>query len=305
MRFGTTLPLVQQMPGQPGWERGDDPAPLGAVARRADELGYDWLPCSDHVAVPAKALDFMGATWYEPATTLAFVAGMTSRIRLLTHVLILPYHNPFDVAKQYATLDRLSGGRVILGVGTGHLRAEFLALGLGDAFEARGDITDERIDAITSLWTQEPASHRGARHEFYDVHVAPRPAQQPHPPIWAGGNTRRAVRRAVERCDGWVPWQLTFEELRERLDCARALPAYAARTRPLDVAVPAAVDLRDRPIDGARAAFAGSAEQIAGDVRAHEALGVTGLTVGFRSRSLSERLEQLERFARDVMAGFA
>src|SRR3990170_7007197 len=128
MKFGVTLPLVQQMPGTPAWEAGDDVRALIAVAQRADELGYAWVPCSDHVIVPKRALPTMGATWYEPATTLAFVAGVTQRLRLLTHVLILPYHIPFDVAKQYATLDRLSGGRVILGVGAGHLRGEFGAL---------------------------------------------------------------------------------------------------------------------------------------------------------------------------------
>ena len=111
------------MPGQPSWTYGDDPAPLVAIAKKADELGYDWLPCSDHVVVPDRAVPSMGAQWYEPATTLAYLAGVTERIRLLAHVVVLPYHSPFDVAKQYATLDRLSGGRVILGVGTGHLRA--------------------------------------------------------------------------------------------------------------------------------------------------------------------------------------
>ena len=128
MQFGASLPLVQQMPGQPEWQKGDDPAPLVAVARKADELGYAWVPCSDHVAVPRRALPAMGAPWYAPATTLAFIAGLTQRVRLLTHVLVLPYHNPIDIAKQYATLDRLSGGRVILGVGVGHLRGEFRAL---------------------------------------------------------------------------------------------------------------------------------------------------------------------------------
>ena len=109
MQFGTNLPAVQQMPGVPEWEAG--PGVIAAVAMRADELGYRWLPCSDHVVVPKRALPTMGATWYDPATTLAFVAGMTQRIRLLSHVLVLPYHNPLAIAKQYATLDRLGRPR--------------------------------------------------------------------------------------------------------------------------------------------------------------------------------------------------
>lgn len=303
MRFGTTLPLVQQMPGQPSWERGDDPALLIAVARKADELGYDWVPCSDHAVVPKKAAPSMGDVWYEPATTLAFVAGVTMRLRLLTHVLILPYHSPFDVAKQYATLDRLSGGRVILGVGTGHLRAEFLAL--GSSFEERGEITDERIRVIKSLWSDGEASFEGERHTFREVHLAPRPVQQPHPPIWVGGNTRRAVRRAVELGDGWVPWQVTPEEIRDRLEYARGLAAWGEREQPFDVAAPAGpVAVTRNAIDGERAAFTGSRKQVIEDVRAYEALGVTGLTVGFRSRSMEERLEQLEQFAREITSAF-
>lgn len=304
MRFGTTLPLVQRMPGQPDWEKSADPAALVAVAHHADELGYEWLPCSDHVVVPQKALEFVGATWYEPATTLAFVAGMTSSIRLLTHVLVLPYHSPFDIAKQYGTLDRLSGGRVILGVGTGHLRPEFLALGVD--YESRGDVTDEYVRIIKALWLDQPASFRGERYQFHDLHLAPRPVQQPHPPVWIGGNTRRAVRRAVELGDGWVPWQVTFDELRDRLDYARGLPSYAERARPLDVTVPAGpVEFTANAIDGERAPFTGSVAQIVEDVRAYESIGVTGMTAGFRSRSLAERLEQLDQFARDVMPAFA
>src|ERR1700694_4967060 len=161
MQFGTALPSTQQMPGAPDWETRDDPRALIAVARRADELGYAWLPCSDHVVVPRRALATMGATWYEPATTLAFVAGVTERIRLLTHVLVLPYHSPFDIAKQYATLDRLSGGRVILGGGAGHLRPEFRALHAN--YDARGDVVDEYIRIIDALWTQEEASFAGER----------------------------------------------------------------------------------------------------------------------------------------------
>jgi probable F420-dependent oxidoreductase len=223
---------------------------------------------------------------------------------LLTHVLVLPYHSPFDVAKQYATLDRLSGGRVILGVGTGHLRPEFLALGVD--YDARGDVTDEYVRIIKTLWSDQPASFRGARFAFDDVHLAPRPLQQPHPPVWIGGNTRRAVRRAIELGDGWVPWQVTFDELRDRLEYARGLPSYAERAQPLDVTVPAGpIEITANAIDGARAPFAGSAEQIVGDIRAYQSIGVTGMTAGFRSRSLAERLEQLDQFARDVMPAFA
>lgn len=287
MRFGTPLPLVQQMPGSPAWQTGDDVSALVAVARKADELGYAWLPCSDHVVVPVRAVPSMGATWYEPATTLAFVAGVTQRIGLLTHVLVLPYHNPIEIAKQYATLDRLSGGRVILGVGTGHLRAEFLALGA--PFEERGAVTDEYIRMIKTLWTEEEASFDGDYRSFRGLHLAPRPVQQPHPPVWIGGNSRRAVRRAVELADGWVPFDVTLDDIRDRLDYARSLPAYAARTTALEVIVPYGADLSDL-------------DRVREEIAAYRDAGVTGLTVSLPSESLPEHLERMEEFVGEVMA---
>jgi len=286
MRFGTPLPLVQQMPGSPAWQTGDDISALVAVARKADELGYAWLPCSDHVVVPARAVPSMGATWYEPATTLAFVAAVTQRIALLTHVLVLPYHNPVEIAKQYGTLDRLSGGRVILGVGAGHLRGEFAALGA--PFKERGAVTDEYIRIIKTLWTQEEASFDGAYRSFRGLHLAPRPVQQPHPAVWVGGNSRRAVRRAVELGDGWIPFDVTLDDIRDRLDYARSLPAYAQRTAPLDVIVPLTADLSD-------------VDRVREEVATYRDAGVTGMTVAFHSASLSEHLERMEQFAQEVM----
>jgi probable F420-dependent oxidoreductase len=293
MKFGTSLPLVQLMPGTPAWQREAGVDGLIAVAKRADELGYAWLPCSDHVAVPKPAEPSMGTTWFEPATTLSFVAALTRRIRLLTHVLVLPYHSPFDVAKQYATLDALSGGRVILGVGAGHLRPEFRALGA--PFENRGEVTDERIRAIKGLWAGEPL----------DVSMKPRPVQRPRPPIWVGGNTRRAARRAVEMGDGWVPWQVTLDEVHDRLDYVRRLPAFEQREGPFDVALPVTVDIADRPVDGERARFSGSVEQVIEDVRSYADAGVTGMTVNFRGGSLDEHLERMEVFVRNVKPQFA
>jgi probable F420-dependent oxidoreductase len=302
MEFGTSLPAVQQMPGVPDWEVADGPAAIVAVAKRADELGYRWLPCSDHVVVPKRALPTMGATWYEPATTLAFVAGITQRIRLLSHVIVLPYHNPLAIAKQYATLDRLSGGRVILGVGTGHLKPEFRAL---DApFEERGKATDEYIAIIKTLWSNEEASFGGSYFSFQEISLSPRPVQQPHPPIWVGGNSRRAARRAAELGDGWVPFQVTPDDVRDRLDYLRRM--LEQRDRPFDVVVPAGpIELTAKAIDGARPAFSGSSEQVIEDIRAYEAAGVTGMTAGFRARSLEEHLEKLERFAREIVPAFA
>src|SRR5947199_226884 len=153
-RFGLGLPGVQQIPSrsQP-WEREVGGAELVEAGRAAERAGFAWVSCSDHVLVPASRADTMGATWYDAGSTLAFVAGATTRIALLSHVLVLPYRHPLVVAKQYGTLDHLSGGRLILGVGSGHLKPEFAVLGAD--YARRGRVTDEYIHAITAAWGLE------------------------------------------------------------------------------------------------------------------------------------------------------
>src|SRR5437899_351823 len=156
IRFGTGLPAVQQIPARTHpWERAVGGAEMLEAARCAESAGYAWVSCSDHVAVPVARAEAMGATWYDAGSTLAFVAGVTRRIGLLSHVLVLPYRHPLVVAKQYGTLDHLSAGRVILGVGSGHLKPEFKVLGAD--FERRGKVTDECIEAIAAAWMQEVA----------------------------------------------------------------------------------------------------------------------------------------------------
>src|SRR5438552_18622167 len=195
-RFGTSLPGVQQIPARAqAWERDVGGPHILEAARAAERAGLDWVSCSDHVAVPVSRAAAMGAAWFDAGSTLAFVAGATTHIRLLSHVLVLPYRHPLVVAKQYGTLDRLSGGRVILGVGSGHLKPEFAALGAD--YDQRGRVTDEYIHAIGAAWEADVARFDGQTVAFRDVMVAPRPTRQPRPPIWVGGNSRAAVRRAA------------------------------------------------------------------------------------------------------------
>src|SRR5439155_1692427 len=200
-----------------------------AVAREAERAGFAWVSCSDHVAVPTSRAAAMGAVWYDAGSTLAFVAGATTRIELLSHVLVLPYRHPLVVAKQYGTLDRLSGGRVILGVGSGHLKPEFAALGAD--YDQRGRVTDEYIHAIGAAWEADVARFDGQTVAFRDVMVAPRPIQQPRPPIWVGGNSRAAVRRAARHAHGWIPWQLAPDDFAAAVAFARpdGTPLYTNR----------------------------------------------------------------------------
>ena len=285
LRFGLGLPGVQQIPSRGQlWERGVGGAELIEAARVAEHAAFAWVSCSDHVLVPASRADAMGATWYDAGSTLAFVAGATTRIALLSHVLVLPYRHPLVVAKQYGTLDHLSGGRVILGVGSGHLKPEFAILGAD--YGRRGRVTDEYIHAITAAWDQEVACFDGHTVAFRDVMVAPRVAQRPRPPIWVGGNSRAAVRRAARHADGWIPWQLTPDDFAAAAAYARAERATGA---PLELVAPLAV-----------AADAAPDSVIDEAGRWHRA-GATAFHVGLGARSFAEFLERIAWFARDVM----
>jgi alkanesulfonate monooxygenase SsuD/methylene tetrahydromethanopterin reductase-like flavin-dependent oxidoreductase (luciferase family) len=155
-RFGTSLPAVQQIPARTrAWERDAGGAEIVTAARAAERAGFAWVSCSDHVAVPGSRASVMGATWYDAGSTLAFVGGATERIALLSHVLVLPYRHPLIVAKQYGTLDHLTRGRVILGVGSGHLKPEFKVLGAD--YARRGKVSDEYVQAIAAAWLAEVA----------------------------------------------------------------------------------------------------------------------------------------------------
>jgi probable F420-dependent oxidoreductase len=292
MRAGTSLPGVQQIPArvQP-WERAVDGPRLLEAARAAEAAGFAWVSCSDHVAVPASRAAAMGATWYDAGSTLAFVAGATARIGLLSHVLVLPYRHPLVVAKQYGTLDRLSGGRLILGVGSGHLKAEFRALGAD--YERRGAVSDEHLRALVAAWGEGPSAFQGERIAFRDLLVSPPPAQRPRPPIWVGGNSRAALRRAVRHGEGWIPWELTPEACAEATAWARRRRAKMGTSAPLEVVAPLAVP----PEAGADAVLAAA--------QRWRAAGATALHAGVGARSWEEFLGRLAWLGREVLPALA
>jgi probable F420-dependent oxidoreductase len=290
--FGLSLPVIQQVPARTAeWERAAGGAEILAIARAAERLGYRYVTCSDHVAVAASYAATMGATWYEPAATLGFVAGATERIELLVHVAVLPYRHPLVTAKTYATLDRLSGGRVLLGVGSGHAKPEFRTLGA--PYEARGRFTDEAIAAIRAAWQHEVASYAGELVEFRDVIVSPRPVRPGGPPIWVGGNSKAALRRAATLGDGWIPWQLSVEDFAIAVAAGEKMRAESGRrasfastfawVAPIAVAVDAGRD------------------ELRSEIDRWAAAGATSFHIGVASRSLAEFLERMEWFASDVV----
>ncbi|HEY7698753.1 MAG TPA: LLM class F420-dependent oxidoreductase, partial [Vicinamibacteria bacterium] len=204
---------------------GAHPEGFSEWAREAESLGYHFLGVSDHVALTKDVSSQYPAPFYDPFTLLAWLSGITTKIELGTTVAIVPYRSPLQLARVGANLDRLSGGRFILGVGVGWAREEFDALGI--PFAKRGAITDEYLEAILELWTKDEASYRGSFVRFENVQTGPRPVRAPHPPIWVGGTTDAAIRRAARYGDAWhpirirVPW--LEQKASELAEAARSL----------------------------------------------------------------------------------
>ena len=215
MRLGISTPVVTVYPPTASeWEHSAGIEDIARIAAATDELGFHHLTCSEHVAVPAETAAARGGTYWDPLATFGYLAARTTRIRLATQVLVLGYHHPLEIAKRYGTLDTVSGGRVILGLGVGSLKEEFELLGA--PFDDRGARADDALAALgASLSVAEP-EYRGRFHDYSDVIVRPH-AVQDRVPLWIGGRTRRSLRRALDHGDGWVPFGLTLPELESML----------------------------------------------------------------------------------------
>jgi probable F420-dependent oxidoreductase len=221
---------------------------LAELAPAIEALGYHGVYVTDHPMPPARFIETGGHHALEPTVALAVVGALTSSLRLMTNLYILAYRNPFLAAKAIASLDSLTGGRVILGTGAGYLEPEFAALGAD--FSARNDRLDETIDLLRRTWSGEVVQASGPGFDAEAGHVAlPTPVQQPGPPIWIGGNAPRALRRAAQRGDGWIPMPApakfaqrvrsapleSLDDLRRMLGTLRGEAERAGRTTPLDV----------------------------------------------------------------------
>ncbi|MGW0731444.1 LLM class F420-dependent oxidoreductase [Streptomyces sp. NPDC002851] len=281
------------------WEAAAGVEDLAEVARAADRAGFAYIACCDHVAIPRRLADAMSTVWYDPVATLAFLAGVTERVRLLSHVAVVGLRHPLATAKQYATLDHLSGGRLILGVGAGHVREEFEALGAD--FEGRGRVLDECVDALrAALGPEEFPAHRGEFYEFSGLGQRPRPVQE-RVPIWVGGSSPAAVRRAATRGDGWLPQGDRRSELPRKIGRLLQLreaagieepPVIGAIAEPLYVGTPR--------WDVGRRTLSGKPEALAESLAEYAAMGVGQVQVRFRSRSRGELVEQVEAFGAEV-----
>lgn len=263
MRFGVNL--INFGPGA-------GPEAFARWAELAETLGYHALMISDHVAITPDLHARYPAPFYDPFTTLAWLAGRTRRVELGTTVIILPYRHPLETARMATGLDRLSGGRFILGVGVGWARREFEALGV--PFQHRGAMTTDYLAAIKAFWVSDVASYEGRFVSFRDVQTGPRPVRVPHPPIWVGGASDAALRRAVRYGDAWHPIWIRVDWLRDTgLPRLRQLATAEGKRAPA-LCPRIRLRLSDAPLgEDRRVAGEGTLDQVRADLEALAALG--------------------------------
>jgi probable F420-dependent oxidoreductase len=292
------------------------PDDLVRFAQQAEELGFYCVTVADHVIVPRDisvpypyTVDgkYPGTGYHlETLMTMGFLAGATKRIRFVTSVMILPYRNPIVTAKMLASLDVLSGGRIIVGAGVGWMKEEFENL-QAPAYKERGKVTDEYIKAFRELWSSDNPTFNGKHCRFSNIVFLPKPVQKPGIPIWIGGHSKQALRRAGELGDGWHPIggvpTIPLEPEDVKKDFA-TLAEYARKAgrdpKTIRVALKGSLFDREKKIDDRRRRFMGSAEEIAGDIRDYRDAGVDTMIFDVRRPSINETLERMEWMAKEV-----
>ena len=298
------------------------PDNLASIARLGDQLGFFCMVMPDHVVQPRtvesqypysvpgdiqQAHQTASDERLEQVTTLAWLAGITESIKLVTSVMIIPYRNPILTAKMLSPLDMLSKGRLILGAGVGWMEEEFELLD-APPFAERGAVTNEYLRAFIELWTKDNPKFEGKYVNFSDITFLPKPVQKPYPPIWIGGQSKPAIRRAAQIGDCWHPVgaipaaPLEPEELAENLVLLRDYADKAGRD-PSTIQVSVKAPLYDAgDSSGPRRRFTGSADAVRQDVQTYSDVGVTHLIFDFRTADPHQTEDRMAQFAEEVMA---
>ncbi len=285
MRLGIVTPVLTRLPrAHAGWETEAGIAEVDQVVVAAERLGYEFATCSEHVAIPRGVAETRGATYWDPLSTFGYLAAHTTTIRLATFVLVVGYHHPLAIAKRYGTLDRICGGRLILGVGVGSLEEEFALLDV--PFSDRGPRADDALRALRAAFGVTEPRYAGTHYRFEGFVVDPSGLQR-DVPLWVGGRTPRSLRRAIELGDGWAPFALGPDDVTGLLTEARRTEAWSKRSRELDVILQPVP-----PLDPL-----GAPDEARRVVTAHRAAGATALAVRFRHRSVTQYTEQLAALA--------
>lgn len=324
MKFGVSIPGSLTMPSP----REVDAALVADLAKRVEDLGYDYISAADHTFVPDYWKTVIGTTFLDPFAALLWYGAHTTRVKLFLACLVMPYRQPLTTAKTLATIDQLTGGRVVLGVVPGYLEEEFAAFNL--PLEDRGRMTEEFVRIMQHVWTSDNAAFVGDHYEFSDLEIRPRCRQEPHIPIWFGGSSKRSIRRAVELGSGWAPLAFevtppqyvaahagdlrgkalptsgtTPERLREGLAYAREVADSLGREPDLEVVVYPGRPRSAAAESDASVPYSGRRARVADDemvewLNAFAAAGATGFSVHVRDRSVADFVEGLEHFATHV-----
>lgn len=276
-KLSVATPVVTMMAGAAPWERDGSIEDLARIAESADRLGYHHLTCSEHIALPAAELARRGGRYWDPLATFGYLAARTRRIRFATHVLVLAYHHPLEIAKRYGTLDKVSGGRVILGVGVGTLKEEFDLIGA--PFDDRGPRAEDALKALRASLSKPEPEYHGTWYSFDGMVVDPCAVQE-HVPIWIGGRTLRSLRRAVALGDGWCPFNVSLGQVQEWLQRVEL---------PKDFEVVLAPGRRLDPINEPR-----QTEDVLAETVTH---GATVISSSFAHASVEEYLDNLQALA--------
>ncbi len=278
VKLSLGAPVVTMNPaaGSP-WEADASIGELARIARAADRLGYHHLSCAEHVGVPATATATRGSRYWDPLATFGYLAAITRSIRFATAVLVLPYHHPLDIAKRYGTLDKISGGRVILGTGVGTLKEEFDLLGA--PYDHRGERSDDALRALRAALSRPEPAYHGEYYDFEGFVIDPC-AVQDTVPLWVGGRTLRSLRRAAALADGWCPFSTPPAQAAEWLRQVQVPAGF-------DVVLPpvARLDPVNEP---------GRTQEILAETEAH---GATIVSCSFKNQTLGEYLETLDALA--------
>ncbi len=299
-----------------------DPGIMARIAKAGEAMGYNYLTITDHVVLPdmkvpgypySESGEFYGAdheTRHEQLTTTAWIAAQTQKIRLVLAVIVVPHRQAVLAAKQLATIDVLSGGRLVVGIGAGWLKAEFDAV-VTTPFAERGPVTDEYLRVFKTLWTNEISSFSGKYVNYADIAFKPLPIQKPHPPIWVGGESPPSMRRTARYGDAWYPIGTnnkhpldSIELLADGMEKLKKMTADAGRDSNAVSTVLRFKRFGDEVVakatDGNHRLMHGTPAQMAADLRALRDLGVTAIDIDIEKPTEAESLERLTRFKQDV-----
>ena len=308
MRYGYYMPTRGPL---------SEPDAIGEMVGQGESMGFATIVIADHIVFPTEVNSpypytvdggFPGqGDALEQLSLMSYVAALTTTSRLVTSVMILPHRNPVMTAKMLATIDVLSKGRVTVGVGVGWLREEFEALHAAD-FDKRGAVSNEYLEIFKKCWTEDPVAFEGEFYSFKEMRCVPHPVQNPHPPIWIGGHSKPALRRAAKYGDGWHPVGATaasplpppeFEKLMSELKALIKAEGRSFDELFISLKAPS-YDPGVTPSGHDRLPFSGEPDQVVEDIKAYQALGVEEVIFDFRAASYGETMSRMDQFMTKV-----